>query len=76
MNAPIGKCNLCGGWVGVEATSTTGTPHCFSCGAIPRVPIIEMERPRKETRQPYMEDIMRGPDLREMALTPWERRRR
>jgi hypothetical protein len=40
----IGKCSLCG----ANVIDVYPTPVCTSCGAVKRVPVIEMEPPAKQ----------------------------
>lgn len=46
MNNVIGKCSICGGDVSIPAYMVNPKPSCEKCGAVVKMPTIEMERPR------------------------------
>lgn len=60
MDTRIGTCSECGGPVVVQSYTDNATPHCLRCGAIPRLPVIPMQRPPQRTKLPYLDDIWMG----------------
>lgn len=55
----IGTCSLCGGPVSVPSAMVHPTPHCETCGAIPKNPhgpLIPMD---EDTQRPWEEPHIR-----------------
>lgn len=52
MSTHIGTCSICGGRVVTSEGADHDTPYCEGCCAIPKKPLMQMERPKSDLISP------------------------